>query len=77
MSDFGVFRQMLLLLSGTGRGTGGGLMAGYRKSAPAGTPSCASVGLRGVLNCTAHTLCAAAIEETEALQLQQKQAPNH
>jgi hypothetical protein len=25
----------------------------------------------------AHTLCAAAIEETEALQLQQEQVPNH
>ena len=50
MSEMGLFLPMRSFLSGTGRGTGGGLMLRYQKSAPAGTPSCAGVGGRGVTN---------------------------
>ena len=46
--------RLWFFLSGTGRGTGGGLMVGYHKSAPADTPSCAGLGLRGAFNCTTH-----------------------
>lgn len=38
--------RLQVLCAGSERGTGGGLMVGYHKSAPTGTPPGASVGVR-------------------------------